>query len=213
VSLDDLGGFDLSEGTSSDDLAHPGPFLSLAWKPSPAAVDLTADGTDDWAHWGFMVASDFDHKEAGGNQISSYQQVGVNAPTQYGDNLVIYRWSDGATGGGKHKNTNANGSTTGVYILTGGLKITVPADTTIRRLKLYVGQLNAQGRLDAALSDNSAPAVSDASNTSTNNTPINVTYELTYAASSPGQTLTVTWSVMNSSAGNITLQSASLQTL
>jgi hypothetical protein len=40
-----------------------------------------------------------------------------------------------------------------------------------------------------------------------------VTYELTYAASSPGQTLTVTWSVMNSSAGNITLQSASLQTL
>ena len=64
--------------------------------------------------------------------------------------------------------------TTGIYVLTGGLKITVPADTTVRRLKLYVGQLNAQGQLDASLSDNSAPAVSDHSYTSTNGNPINV---------------------------------------
>ena len=114
-------------------------------------------------------------------------------------------------GGGRHAKTGPNGTTTGVYVLTGGLKIMVPADTTVRRLKVYVGELNAQGQLDASLSDNSAPAVSDHSYTSTNGNPINVTYILTYAASSPGQLITVTWTVLNSSVGNITLQSASLQ--
>jgi len=209
VSSADLAGVDL--GGVVDDLAHQGAFLTLSTVPSPAAVDLTADGNADWAHWGYSIASDFDHKATGGGQISNYQQVGVNAPTQYGDNLVIYRWSDGASGQGRHANTNANGSITGVYVLTGGLQITVPADTTVRRLKLYVGEFNAQGQLDASLSDNAAPAVSDHAYTSSNNNRVNVTYELTYAASSPGQQLTVTWTVLNSSFGNITLQSAALQ--
>ncbi len=194
-----------------DDLAHRGPFLEIAAVPASAAVDLTADGNADWAHWGYSSASDFDHKATGGGQISNFQQVGVNAPTQYGDNLVIYRWSDGQPGGGHHPMTDANGTTTGVYILTGGLKITAPADGTVRRLKLYVGELNAEGQLDASLSDNSAPSVSDHSYTSTNSTRLNVAYILTYAASSPGQLINVSWTVLNSSVGNITLQSASLQ--
>ena len=107
--------------------------------------------------------------------------------------------------------TSGSGTTTGVYVLTGGLKITAPADTTVRRLKVYVGQLNAEGQIDASLSDNSAPSVSDHSYTSTNGNPINVCYILTYAASSPGQLITVSWTVVNNAVGNITLQSASLQ--
>jgi hypothetical protein len=204
----DLG--DLGPG-GGDDLAHTGPFLTIAAVPSPAAVDLTADANADWAHWGYSAASDFDDKKLGGGQISNFQQVGVNIPTQYGDGLVIYRWSDGSSGSGRHSSTSANGTTTGVYVLTGGLKITAPADTTVRRLKVYVGQLNAQGQIDASLTDNSAPSVSDHSYTSMNGNPINVTYVLTYAASSPGQLITVTWTVLNNSVGNITLQSASLQ--
>ena len=81
----------------------------------------------------------------------------------------------------------------------------------MRRLKVYVGQLNAQGQLDASLSDNSAPAVSDHSYTSTNGNPINVTYVLTYAASSPGQLITCRGRWSTTRLGNITLQSASLQ--
>lgn len=194
-----------------DDLAHDGPFLTIAALPSSASVDLTADSNADWAHWGYSSASDFDDKSGGAGQISNFQQVGVNIPTQYADGLVIYRWSDGNSGSGRHPMTPNNGTATGVYVLTGGLKISAPADTTVRRLKVYVGQLNAQGQLDASLSDNSAPAVSDHSYTSTNGNPINVTYVLTYAASSPGQLITVSWTVVNNSLGNITLQSASLQ--
>ncbi|HEY2743574.1 MAG TPA: hypothetical protein VGL86_03085 [Polyangia bacterium] len=205
-------GGDLGDLGPADDLAHRGPFLELAAVPSASSVDLTADGNADWAHWGYSSASDFDHKATGNGQISNFQQVGINAPTQYGDGLVIYRWSDGASGNGQHASTTTNGTTTGIYILSGGFKITAPADTTVRRLKFYVGQLDAEGQLDAALSDNSAPAVSDHSYPSTGGTPINVTYELTYAATSPGQLLTVTWNVVSTQPfGNITMQSASLQ--
>jgi hypothetical protein len=203
--LGDLGG-------PVEDLAHKGPFLQISAVPSPAAVDLTADGNSDWAHWGYSSASDFDHKLTGGGQISNFQQVGINAPTQYGDNLVIYRWSDGQSGGGHHAMTDVDGTTTGVYVLTGGLKITAPADGTVRRLRLYVGQIDAQGQIDASLSDNSAPAVSDHSYTSTGGTPINIVYILTYAASSPGQLINISWTIQTSQlGGNITFQSASLQ--
>jgi hypothetical protein len=204
-------GPDLAGIPPGADLAHSGPFIELAAVPSPAAADLTLDGNADWAHWGYSSASDFDHKKDGNGQISNFQQVGVNVPTQYSDNLVIYRWSDGATGSGQHPMTTTNGTTTGVYVLTGGLKITAPADGAVRRLRVYVGQLNAQGQIDASLSDNSAPSVSDHSYTSSSGNPINVVYIITYAASSPGQLLNVSWTVLNNSLGNITLQSASLQ--
>jgi hypothetical protein len=196
---------------AGDDLAHGGPFLELAAVPSPAAVDLTAEGTSDWVHWGYSSASDFDHKATGNAQISSFQQVGINAPTQYGDNLVIYRWDDGLNGNGRHAATSQTGTTTGVYVLTGGLSISAPADTTARRLRVYVGQLNATGQLDVSLSDNSAPAVSDHSYTSMNGNAINVEYVITYRASSPGQVVKVNWTILNSSLGNVTLQSATLQ--
>lgn len=193
------------------DLAHAGPYLELSAVPSPAAVDLTAEGTSDWAHWGYSSSSDFDHKATGNAQISNFQQVGINAPTQYADNLVIYRWSDGLGGNGRHAMTTANGTTTGVYILTGGLSITAPADTTPRRLRVYVGELNATGQIDVSLSDNSAPAVGDHSYTASSGNPINVEYVITYRASSPGQLVKVSWTIASSTLGNITLQSATLE--
>ncbi|MDB4967609.1 MAG: hypothetical protein JWN44_3298 [Myxococcales bacterium] len=193
------------------DLAHSGAFLDVTNTLTPPAVDLTFEGTADWGHWGFNAASDFDHKAAGNSLISNFSQVGVNIPTQFSDGLIAYRWSDGATGNSHHAKTIGNGTTTGVYVLSGGFKITAPADTSVRRLRVYVGQLQATGQIDVSLSDNSAPAVSDASHAATG-TPINVEYVITYAASSPGQTVTVQWTVNSANlGGTITLQSATLQ--
>jgi hypothetical protein len=76
-----IGVGDLGPTAGGDDLAHAGPFLELAALPTPATVDLTAEGTIDWAHWGYSSASDFDHKAMGNGQISNFQQVGINAPT------------------------------------------------------------------------------------------------------------------------------------
>jgi hypothetical protein len=211
TSSDDLAGtLDLAQPAPGD-LAHVGPFLEVSNILTAPAVDLTFEGSADWTHWGFGKATDFDYKAAGNSQISNFTQVGVNAPTQYADGLIAYRWTDGASGGGRHTKTAGNGSTTGVYVLTGGFKITAPADTSVRRLRVYVGQLQATGQIDVSLSDNSAPSVSDASHAA-GATPVNVEYIITYAASSPGQTLTVQWTVNNANfGGTITLQSATLQ--
>lgn len=191
------------------DLAHNGPFLSVTSSASPATVDLTAQGASDWAHWGYGTAGDFDHKAAGNGQISNFSSVGLNVPTQYGSGAISYRWSDGLNGNGRHPMVSA--TSTGIYVLGGGFKISAPADTRVRRLRLYVGMYDASGQLDASLSDNSAATYSDHPYTSSNNSPVDVEYVITYAAGAPGQTVTVQWTVFNSAlGGNVTLQSATL---
>lgn len=193
------------------DLA-PHPFLSVTPYQAPPTVDLTAEGTLDWAHWGWLPAGSYDHKATGNGLISDFTSVGVNAPTQYSDNVIAYTWTDGLAGGGRHDKTMAGGTTTGLYVLTGGFKITVPAGAAAKRLRFYGGALDAQGVLDVSLSDNSAPAAHDVSIVSTGGTPSNGEYMIDYAAGSDGQTLTLTWQIMNAQAGGtVTLQSATLQ--
>ena len=118
----------------------------------------------------------------------------------------------GATAGAKR--ASASNTTTGVY-LTGsgnGFRLTVPADTTARTLKLYVGLWAAQGRLEASLSDGSAAAFVDTSVINQTDTS-NAVYTLNYQAGSSGQTLTLRWTVNASfnTFGNVTLQAATLR--
>ncbi len=175
--------------------------------PAPATANLTAEGTLDWAHWGLSVATDFDDKEGGGNQISNITLFGPsqNGPFQYGNALVAYSWGDGAP------DTTAAGTATGIYFnnLDDGYQITVPADTTKRILRVYAGGWNSTVHFDAALSDKSAPPYIDESLvTAGANQAANV-YTIDYAAASAGQTLTIT--VYNlTSGGNCTLMAASL---
>lgn len=204
-------GVDLAVPGSSSDLAHAGPFLQVHGAPTPGAVDLTLVGPADWAHWGFSSAGDFDHKANGNGQISNFSSVGVNVPTQYGSNPTPYFWQDGLNGNGHHPKSMGAGTSTGVYVLTGGFKIGAPADATARVLRVYVGAYNTTGQIDVSLSDNSAPAYGDHqfSDGGANNGS-NWVYTIAYAASSPGQTLEVRWTSA-AVGGNVTLQSAALQ--
>ena len=65
--------------------------------------------------------------------------------------------------------------------LGNGFQITVPADTTQRTLKLYIGLWSAQGRLEVSLSDGSAAPYVDTSLTNSSATS-NRVYTLTYKA-------------------------------
>ena len=48
------------------------------WTETPtAAVDLTAEGVLDWAHWGFNGDRKMNHKATGGSKISAL--TGINA--------------------------------------------------------------------------------------------------------------------------------------
>ena len=67
--------------------------LSGTLSTAPAAVNLTAEGTLDWAHWGLAIKSDFDHKAGGASQISDVTTVGT--VEQFPDALTGFSWSDG----------------------------------------------------------------------------------------------------------------------
>src|SRR5579884_2147896 len=171
------------------------PILQLSVNLSPpGSVNLTAEGTDTWAHYGTTTATDYDVKAGSGSvaeQISSPIQTGSGSVTQVTNTTISYSWSDGAS-----PHPTNTGTTTGISVVaqnSNGFKITAPADTQERTLKVYVSVSQAGGILSATLSDGSAPSVTDSSLVSTTGTAT-ACYTLVYQAANAGATLTVYFS-------------------
>jgi hypothetical protein len=170
-------------------------------------INLTAEGTLDWAHWGLSTAGDFDHRSGAAVQISNYTPVGsASSYNQYGNNGLGFTWSDGTP------DAATDNSTTGIWVpgVGNGYEIRVPASATNRVLKIYLGAWQASGHFEASLSDGSAPFYFDESFTAP--FAANRVYTITYAAPSAGSTMPdlVVKYWMISGAGNVTLSSASL---
>ncbi|MEZ5428820.1 MAG: peptidoglycan DD-metalloendopeptidase family protein [Pyrinomonadaceae bacterium] len=174
---------------------------------APGNVNLTSEGTSDWAHWGLGGSSGFNHKSGITQQISNYTKIGSGAIGSFNDNSVLYNWSDGTPTASATNNTSA------IFIkgANRGFELNIPADTTQRTLKVYVGLYAAQGQFEASLSDSSATPVVDTSVTNQTGTT-NQVYTITYSAGSSGQNLKVKWTAIATfnSWGNVTLQGASL---
>jgi hypothetical protein len=191
--------------TPTSTVAASGGSLAGTSAPAPASVDLTSEGTADWAHWGLVAPTTFDHKAGVPAQISTYSLInGGGAGRTNGPSL--FGWSDGtpdsaSTGTGLGAAISAQGH---------GFALTVPADRTPRTLHLYVGVHNAQGTLAVSLSDGSAPAYTDSSLDTASGTRI-AEYTFTYTAASPGQTLTIAYTMSaNHGYGNVSLEGATL---
>ncbi len=177
--------------------------------PSPAAVDLTSEGSADWTHWGLLTNTSFDCKSGVRRKISNFTALGTNAIQRYADNFTSFSWSDGTP------TPTADATTTGVFItgLDNGFRLTAPADTQPRQLKVYVGGYGVQAEFQAYLSDLSAPPYLD---TSISNVYGNsyVVYTINYSAGSTGQQLIVNYRSLNLfdlTFGNVTLQASTLQ--
>jgi hypothetical protein len=172
------------------------------------SIDLTVEGTADWAHWGLTAASSFDHLSGVTSQISNYTQLGTSGILRQKQSPTSYSWSNGTP------TVAGNATPTGVFSIGvgNGFQLTLPADTNLRTLKLYVGVWDAQGRLEVSLSDGSAPTMVDTSLINQTATS-NAVYTLNYQAGSSGQTLTIKWTQNASfnSFGNVTLQAATCQ--
>jgi len=165
---------------------------------TPASeVNLTTEGTADWAHWGSEGSGNDDHK----NVTSLIGWSAGPTPFTYGSNAISYLWTDGSS------NWNGTPQATGFYFSNGSgnnaFTITAPADSTTRVLKIYAGTNSGTGYLTATLSDGSAPTYTSA----TLGSSANSEYTLTYKAGSAGQTLTVLWVAVS---GQVTIQSADL---
>src|SRR5262249_25249705 len=147
----------------------------------------------DWVHWGLVNDSGLDRKSSVTPIIESFTPIIVKpgeGPYRFDDNFNRYSWTDGAPA------KAATNSPTGVYIIGKkcGFQLKVPADTTPRMLKVYLGAFAAKGQFTAALSDSSAPSYSDSSIENVGNGPSGV-YTIDFAAGSTGQVLTVTYTV------------------
>ncbi len=174
---------------------------------TPTNVNLTAEGTADWAHWGLDSAGAFNRKNAAPQQISNFTQIGTGTILRYTNNPNGYTWTDGAPSGTATNTPNA------VYVIgaNNGFQITVPSDTNQRTLKMYVGLWSAGGTMEVTSSDGSSTTFVDTSLSNPGATS-NRVYTVTYQGTSSGQTLTVKWTantVFNVN-GNVTLQAASL---
>ncbi len=198
--------FNRSVGSSkATNLAMSGLLIGTQ-TASPSSVDLTMEGVADWAHWGSSSVTDLNRKNGVTQQISNYTPIGSGSILQFGGAPVSYNWTDGTP-------TAVGNANSGLWVMGAGngFQVTVPADTAPRTLKLYVGVWSAGGRLEATLSDGSAPAFVDTSLMNTS-AASNGFYTLDYQASSGGQTLTVQWTVNTTvnQWSNATLQAATL---
>jgi hypothetical protein len=172
-------------------------FLSGTGVQSATTVNLTAAGTLDWAKWPNYI-----HKLLGGGQVSTYALVGAGSVASYANDPRSVTWSDGTP-------TASGSDKAGISIagIGNGFTITVPADTTARTVKVYVGGSASGGKLVAHLSDASAPDYTDAAFFGTGQ--YDAVYTLTYQAASAGQQLLVSWTQASGS-GSVTLQGAAL---
>lgn len=199
-------------------VSAPNAFLHGNGSDSAAEVNLTLVGVTDWIHWGKIPGSApstnavrTDRKASGASQISDYAPVGSGSIFSYDDDPRPLSWSDGSP----DFKSSGNNEGVAVFGAGNGFSISVPADTTSRTLTVLVGGWRAHGQLVAHLSDGSAPDF-----TSTTKGPFNEkgqfdhTFSLTYQAASPGQKLTVTWTLAPDGpiggGGNVTLSGAAL---
>jgi hypothetical protein len=183
-----------------------------------SVVNLSSLGSLDWVHWGLYTEASLNRKAGVTPRIGDFATVvpagNSNAfvfAYQYGDNYNGYSWSDG-TPVATVTNTTTGVWAYGIPNLGTGFEFTVPADTTPRILKVYVGAYAGKGLFEASLSDKSATAYTNASLNNVGGSGPGGVYTLTYAAASAGQTLKIRWtlSIAYRPDGNVTLQAAAL---
>ena len=178
--------------------------LAASVSPTASSVDLSADGGDDWTHWGLTSTSSLNRKAGVTPQISDFLRLG-SVPSRFQAPASVratYRWNDGSP-------TASANTTAGLYFsgIGNGFELTVPADTAVRTLQVHLGGYQARGQLEIVLSDGSAAPFS----TTVENLagPFDRTVTVSYNATSAGQTLTLRYSLLSGS--NVTLQAATLQ--
>jgi alpha-tubulin suppressor-like RCC1 family protein len=184
--------------------------LTVSNASAPGTVNVTGEGKLDWAIWGAAATTTATQKKIM-NSIASVTQIGGGAISTFSQTSPSFAWTlDGPTA--SHTGTQAKGIQ--VSTTNGGFAINVNATTSARTLKLYVGLNNADGKLDATMSDGTSPTqtVTVSSSAGTTNRVFTITFAGTAPtpATSPSPTLSLSWTKTGGS-GNIRLLGATLQ--
>ncbi len=176
--------------------------LQLRIDDTPASVNLSDPVNIDWIVWGADGSTPAATRSAGTPLISDFTPINTTNVQGNVWGYILYSWSNGtpiASGSGAAAEAQA-------FDPNSGFQITVPADTTVKTLKIYAG-VNGNAALSASISDGSSPAISDSSVTAGGED--DKTYSIDFQAASSGQTLTVTFT-LTSASGYVALQAAAL---
>ena len=173
-----------------------------------SSVDLTSEGTGDWAHFG-LINSNSVNRKASAQPLINVTLLDAPPPGRSTDYVTSFTWTNGTP-----LATEA-GTRTSIYLsgYTNGFRITVPADTVSRTLRVYTGLYGSAGTLQAFLSDGSAPAYIDTTLDDVFSDRYAV-YAIAYRAASPGQVLTVNYRatrLYDMDFGSLTLAAISLE--
>jgi hypothetical protein len=126
--------------------------IAIATGGVPPTVDLTAEGTRDWVHWGEEGTFSLERDSNGGFAILE----GTPSAPRFRHALSpsLFRWTGG------DPVDHSDGTTTGIRTCGAGngFTISAPASTSNRTLRLYIGVLAGKGTLSARLSAGTATA-------------------------------------------------------
>ncbi|CAN0350162.1 unnamed protein product, partial [Ectocarpus sp. 4 AP-2014] len=197
---------------------------------TPESIDLTAEGTLDWAIWGVGDAGSPAQLEASSRKDSGdgtavgliSDPIDLNG-LEVGDplytcggcqaiqDLTSFDWTDGVP---VSSATDASGD-----LLFrrqgegGGFSLTVPAAAETHRLKVYVSAYRATGRFTATLSDNSGGYFDTSLTQSSGFIDELGVYTLEYSSLVPDTTLDISFSVFEDRGTfeNVGLMAATLE--
>ncbi len=183
--------------------------LTLTYQEFNQFTNLTSEGSIDWIQWGLNAASDVNHKAAVSQQISNYTLQGNGTVRRDATNPINFTWSNGSPTKSVVKSSG------GIYVTgnNNGFSITVPANTTPRTLRIYAGANLARGLFTASLNGTMKENGALDMTHDPTRTADNALYTINYSTNMPNQSLTITYTVMNSngSGGYILLEAATLQ--
>lgn len=197
----------------SDAPAQVQASLVVTRRIASGAIDISAEGTADWAEWGATSVSDFNHMATGGTQIASWTKIGTGTVYGYG-NAYNSAGNDGFTWtGGTPVATEATAQYSGVWIdsAPNGFSTTVPASTATRTLRIYVGAYDATGTFTAHLSDGSFADYVDVAGIGNTTSSWAGVYEVVYNSAHDGAMLEVSWVQSSTGGGDVNWSAASLQ--
>ncbi|MET3422864.1 hypothetical protein BJ973_002076 [Actinoplanes tereljensis] len=190
-----------SPASSSPAPKPAAPILSLTVADVPATVDLAAEGTRDWVHWGLNTAEALDRKSGGTGEIQDDR--GTATRGRYDNNPQLFSWTGGTP------TAAATRTPTGVYSCGAGSRFTlrIPAAPSTRTLHFYAGVWMAQGQMTVSLAGKQATAGLE------NQQAIRTGRFTIRFRATTGNDLVVTWTatrVFHPTCGNIDMQAATL---
>ena len=188
-----------------------GGSLAGSFATSPLGlINLTSEGERDWTHWGLNGATVLNRKGGVSPLISNVTKIGTGGQGWFNDCPTSFGWSDGTP------TLNMTSTATGIWtsgVVGNGFEINVPADANSRTVKFYAGLWYTQGKLEATLSDGSAPAYINSSLNNNGGSSFGV-YTINFKAGAPGQTLKLRYTIQNqyfTPYGNVAVVAVTLQ--